>query len=292
MKPQITIATIGHSQHGRTSLTSAITTVLAQRHPELNTARTVQELAAAPTVKHEGISMRFSQVTYESEKRAYTHVDFPTTGDFVRAVTTGAVRPDGVLLAVDASAGGDVETRESVLFAAQAGIPQAVAALTKCDLQEDAEKLELVELELREMLSANGFPGDDLSVTRTYPQDALNGDQSAAGSLVNLVHALDENIAPAAPAADKPTQRFQATICLRAAEDAGRPVYVNARPRIGVDGREEETLLRLPGGLDSVPAGEYADVTFEMPTAVGLRQGKRFTLRDPLGAGIVTAILD
>ncbi|MFC4116578.1 elongation factor Tu [Nonomuraea zeae] len=193
-KPHMNIGTIGHIDHGKTTLTAAITKVLHDRFPELNKATPFDKIDKAPEEKARGITISIAHVEYQTEKRHYAHVDCPGHADYVKNMITGAAQMDGAILVVAATDGPMPQTKEHVLLARQVGVPYIVVALNKADMVDDEEILELVELEVRELLSQQEFPGDDLPVVRVSALKALEGDEKWADSIVELMNAVDENV--------------------------------------------------------------------------------------------------
>nr|P72231.2 RecName: Full=Elongation factor Tu; Short=EF-Tu [Planobispora rosea]CAA67345.1 elongation factor Tu [Planobispora rosea] len=203
-KPHMNIGTIGHIDHGKTTLTAAITKVLHDRYPELNKATPFDKIDKAPEEKARGITISIAHVEYQTEKRHYAHVDCPGHADYVKNMITGAAQMDGAILVVAATDGPMPQTKEHVLLARQVGVPYIVVALNKADMVDDEEILELVELEVRELLSAQEFPGDDLPVVRVSALKALEGDEKWADSIIELMNAVDENIPEPPRDTDKP----------------------------------------------------------------------------------------
>ncbi|MFD1542531.1 elongation factor Tu [Nonomuraea guangzhouensis] len=203
-KPHMNIGTIGHIDHGKTTLTAAITKVLHDRFPELNKATPFDKIDKAPEEKARGITISIAHVEYQTEKRHYAHVDCPGHADYVKNMITGAAQMDGAILVVAATDGPMPQTKEHVLLARQVGVPYIVVALNKADMVDDEEILELVELEVRELLSAQEFPGDDLPVVRVSALKALEGDEKWADSIIELMDAVDENVPEPPRETDKP----------------------------------------------------------------------------------------
>ena len=160
-KPHINIGTIGHVDHGKTTLTAAISKVLADKYPEYNEQRDYADIDGAPEERQRGITINISHVEYETDKRHYAHVDCPGHADYVKNMITGAAQMDGAILVVAATDGPMPQTKEHILLAKQVGVPALLVALNKCDMVDDEELLELVEMEVRELLSSQGFDGDD-----------------------------------------------------------------------------------------------------------------------------------
>ena len=190
-KPHVNVGTIGHVDHGKTTLTAALTTVLAQKFG--GAALAYDQIDAAPEEKARGITINSAHVEYETEKRHYAHVDCPGHADYVKNMITGAAQMDGAILVVAASDGPMPQTREHILLARQVGVPNIIVYLNKCDLVDDPELLELVEMEVRELLSEYKFPGDDIPVIRGSAKLALEGDQSEYGvpSVLKLAETMD-----------------------------------------------------------------------------------------------------
>ncbi|PPK69524.1 elongation factor Tu [Actinokineospora auranticolor] len=203
-KPHVNIGTIGHIDHGKTTLTAAISKVLHDKYPDLNPFTPFDEIDKAPEEKQRGITISIAHIEYQTEKRHYAHVDCPGHADYVKNMITGAAQMDGAILVVAATDGPMPQTREHVLLARQVGVPYIVVALNKADMVDDEEILELVELEVRELLSAQEFPGDDLPVVRVSALKALEGDAEWGARLIELMDAVDEAIPEPERETDKP----------------------------------------------------------------------------------------
>ena len=193
-KPHVNIGTIGHIDHGKTTLTAAITKVLHDKHPDLNPFTPFDEIDKAPEERQRGITIAIAHVEYQTEKRHYAHVDCPGHADYIKNMITGAAQMDGAILVVAATDGPMPQTKEHVLLARQVGVPAIVVALNKADMVDDEEILELVELEVRELLSDYEFPGDDVPVVRVSALKALEGDAEWSEKLLELMDAVDEYI--------------------------------------------------------------------------------------------------
>ena len=203
-KPHVNIGTIGHVDHGKTTLTAAITTVLANKG--LAEKKGYDNIDAAPEEKERGITISTAHVEYETNNRHYAHVDCPGHADYVKNMITGAAQMDGAILVVSAADGPMPQTREHILLARQVGVPSIVVYLNKADQVEDEELLELVEMEVRELLSSYEFPGDDIPIIKGSALKALEGDDSEIGSasIEALMDAVDNNIIEPKRATDKP----------------------------------------------------------------------------------------
>jgi elongation factor Tu len=202
-KPHVNIGTIGHIDHGKTTLTAAITKVLAKHDPK-NTFRSFDSIDNAPEEKARGITIAIAHVEYQTANRHYAHVDCPGHADYIKNMITGAAQMDGAILVVAATDGPMPQTREHILLARQVGVPRIVVALNKVDMVDDEELLELVELEVRELLSKYDFPGDDIPVVRVSALGALNGEADWEKSVDALMQAVDEYIPVPPRAVDKP----------------------------------------------------------------------------------------
>src|ERR1700755_1991310 len=192
-KPHVNIGTIGHIDHGKTTLTAAITKVLAKHNPKVK-FRSFDSIDNAPEEKARGITIAVAHIEYETANRHYAHVDCPGHADYIKNMITGAAQMDGAILVVAATDGPMPKTREHVLLARQVGVPYIVVALNKCDAVDDPEIMELVELEVRELLSSQEFPGDDLPVVRVSALKALEGDEEWGKSVLELMDAVDDNV--------------------------------------------------------------------------------------------------
>ena len=203
-KPHVNIGTIGHIDHGKTTLTAAITKVLHDKYPTLNEASAFDQIDKAPEERQRGITISIAHVEYQTEKRHYAHVDCPGHADYIKNMITGAAQMDGAILVVAATDGPMPQTREHVLLARQVGVPAIVVALNKCDMVDDDEILELVELEVRELLTEYEFPGDDLPVVRVAALPVLNGDAKWSESVMELMDEVDNYIPQPIREVDKP----------------------------------------------------------------------------------------
>jgi elongation factor Tu len=191
-KPHVNIGTIGHVDHGKTTLTAAITTVLAKGGKAQ--ARGYADIDAAPEEKERGITINTAHVEYESDKRHYAHVDCPGHADYIKNMITGAAQMDGAILVVSAADGPMPQTREHILLARQVGVPSIVVFMNKCDMVDDPELLDLVEMEIRDLLSKYEFPGDDIPIVRGSALKALNGDPEGEKAINALIEAVDNYI--------------------------------------------------------------------------------------------------
>ena len=202
-KPHVNIGTMGHIDHGKTTLTAAITKVLSEKNAGTSFTP-FDKIDAAPEERQRGITIQIAHVEYETENRHYAHVDMPGHADYVKNMITGAAQVDGAILVVSATDGPMPQTREHVLLARQVGVPYIVVALNKSDVVEDEELLELVEMEIRELLTSYDFPGDDTPIVRVSALKALEGDEAWGENVVELMAAVDSYIPEPERALDKP----------------------------------------------------------------------------------------
>ena len=203
-KPHCNIGTIGHIDHGKTTLTAAITKVLAEKYPQWNSFSAFENIDKAPEERQRGITISISHVEYQTELRHYAHVDCPGHADYVKNMITGAAQMDGAILVVSAADGPMPQTREHILLARQVGVPSIVVFLNKADMVDDEELIELVELEVRELLSAQEFDGDNCPIVRVAAFPAMNGDPKWSESILELMDAVDEYIPQPERETDKP----------------------------------------------------------------------------------------
>src|SRR5512138_3158302 len=202
-KPHVNVGTIGHIDHGKTTLTAAITKVLSKHNPKIQ-FRSFDSIDNAPEEKARGITIATAHVEYETPNRHYAHVDCPGHADYIKNMITGAAQMDGAILVVAATDGPMPQTREHVLLARQVGVPYVVVALNKVDAVDDPELLDLVELEVRELLSSYEFPGDEIPIIRISALKALEGDAEGIKGIENLLEALDTYVPLPQREVDKP----------------------------------------------------------------------------------------
>jgi len=201
-KPHVNVGTIGHVDHGKTTLTAAITMTLAAKDDKIE-VRSFDSIDKAPEERERGITIATAHVEYETENRHYAHVDCPGHADYVKNMITGAAQMDGAILVVSAADGPMPQTREHILLARQVGVPAIVVALNKCDMVDDEELLDLVELEVRELLSSYKFPGDDIPIVRLSALKAMEGDADSQKGLLGLMAAVDDYV----PQPERPTDK-------------------------------------------------------------------------------------
>ena len=254
-KPHCNVGTIGHIDHGKTTLTAAITKVLQKHNPKI-VFRSFDSIDNAPEEKARGITIATAHVEYETANRHYAHVDCPGHADYIKNMITGAAQMDGAILVVAATDGPMPQTREHVLLARQVGVPYIVVALNKCDAVDDPELLDLVELEVRELLKSYKFPGDDVPVIRLSALGALNGEAKWEAQIDALMKAVDESVPQPARELDKPF--------LMPIEDIfsiqGRGTVVTGRIERGKVkvGEEVEIVEMFKKQLDEGMAGDNA----------------------------------
>lgn len=203
-KPHVNVGTVGHVDHGKTTLTSAITMVLSKNGPGGTSFRSFDSIDNAPEEKARGVTIAINHIEYETENRHYAHVDCPGHADYIKNMITGAAQMDGAILVVSAPDGPMPQTREHILLARQVEVPRILVALNKCDMMDDEELLELVELEVRELLDRYEFPGDDTPIVRVSALKALEGDPDATKGVMDLVSAMDDYIPVPTRITDRP----------------------------------------------------------------------------------------
>jgi elongation factor Tu len=248
-KPHVNVGTIGHVDHGKTTLTAAITMVLAQNNPKIQ-VRDYGSIDNAPEERERGITIATAHVEYETEKRHYAHVDCPGHADYVKNMITGAAQMDGAILVVSAADGPMPQTREHVLLARQVGVPYIVVYMNKCDMVDDPELLDLVELEVRDLLTKYEFPGDKIPVIRGSAKAAMDGggkDAKANESILALMKAVDEYIPTPERQVDKPL--------LMAVEDV---FSISGRGTVGT-GRVERGKVKVGDKVEVVGLRETRD---------------------------------
>ena len=201
-KPHVNIGTIGHVDHGKTTLTAAITNVLAKKGQA--EVQNYADIDGAPEERERGITINTAHVEYETDTRHYAHVDCPGHADYVKNMITGAAQMDGAILVCAATDGPMAQTKEHILLAKQVGVPALVVALNKCDMVDDAELIELVEMEIRELLSSYDFPGDDIPVVQVSGLKAIEGEAEWEAKIEELMAAVDANIPEPEREVDKP----------------------------------------------------------------------------------------
>src|ERR1041385_7176127 len=242
-KPHCNIGTIGHVDHGKTSLTAAITKVLAEQGKAQFTA--YDQIDKAPEEKARGITIATAHVEYETDNRHYAHVDCPGHADYVKNMITGAAQMDGAILVVSAADGPMPQTREHILLARQVGVPRIVVALNKVDAVDDKELLDLVELEVRELLKSYQFPGDEIPVVKISALKAMQGDAEAQKGIQTLMDAVDKYI----PIPDRPV---------------GRPFLMPIEDVFSISGRGTVVTGRVEQG--KVKVGEEMEIVGIRPT--------------------------
>lgn len=241
-KPHINVGTIGHVDHGKTTLTAAITTVLAQGNPNV-TARKFEDIDSAPEERERGVTIATSHSEYETETRHYAHVDCPGHADYIKNMITGAAQMDGAILVVAAPDGPMPQTREHILLARQVNVPAIVVAMNKSDMMDDEELLELVELEIRELLSNYGFPGDDIPVVQVSALEALENATDPENKWVKAIHTLMAAVDDYIPVPERPVDL---------------PFLMPIEDVFGIKGRGTVATGRIERGV--VKVGEEVDI--------------------------------
>src|SRR5438874_1749267 len=319
-KPHVNVGTIGHVDHGKTTLTAAITTVLAKKG--MAEVRKYADIDNAPEEKERGITINTAHVEYQSEKRHYAHVDCPGHADYVKNMITGAAQMDGAILVVSAADGPMPQTREHILLARQVGVPSIVVFLNKVDMVDDPELLDLVEMEVRDLLTQYEFPGDKIPIVKGSALKALDGDADQEKQVLALVSAIDDYI----PVPDRPidqpflmpvedvfniegrgtvaTGRVErgvlkkmAEVYVLSKEEGGRhtPFFTNYRPQFYFRTTDVTGTVKLPDGVEMVMPGDNVAIEVELITPIAMEKTIRFAIREggkTVGAGRVSEILD
>jgi elongation factor Tu len=320
-KPHVNVGTIGHVDHGKTTLTAALTKVMAETHG--GTFMAYDQIDKAPEEKARGITISTAHVEYQSPNRHYAHVDCPGHADYVKNMITGAAQMDGAILVCSAADGPMPQTREHILLARQVGVPYIVVYLNKADMVDDAELLELVEMEVRELLSKYDFPGDDTPIIKGSALKALEGDQSEIGvpSVIKLVEEMDRYIPVPERAVDgaflmpvedvfsisgrgtvvtgrsiKPHTKFEGEVYVLTKEEGGRhtPFFKGYRPQFYFRTTDVTGSVELPEGVEMVMPGDNIKMTIELIVPIAMEEGLRFAIREggrTVGAGVVSKIL-
>ena len=304
-KPHVNIGTVGHVDHGKTTLTAAITKVLADKG--LAEKRDFEQIDNAPEEKERGITINTAHVEYQTDNRHYAHVDCPGHADYVKNMVTGAAQMDGAILVVAGTDGPMPQTREHILLARQVGVPALVVFINKVDLVDDAELLELVEMEIRELLNFYKFPGDDIPVVQGSALGALEGKAEWVEKIMELMSQVDSYIPEPTRETDKdflmPVEDVF-SITGRGTVATGRIErgVTNTGDAVDIIGMGAEDLKSTITGvemfrkiLDKGQAGDNLTIEVKLINKVALEQGLRFAIREggrTVGAGQVTEILD
>src|SRR5438874_134417 len=272
-KPHVNVGTIGHIDHGKTTLTAAITKVLATLS-SANKYTAFDQIDKAPEERERGITIAIAHLEYETANRHYAHVDMPGHADYIKNMITGAAQVDGAILVVSAADGPMPQTREHVLLARQVGVPYIVVALNKVDMVDDEELLDLVELEVRELLSAYEFPGDEVPVLRVSALKALEGDDASKQGILDLMSAVDQYI-------PEPTR------------DVDKPFVKGYRPQFYFRTTDVTGAIELPEGMEMVMPGDNTTMKVDLGAPIAMEEGLRFAIREgsrTVGAGRVVKI--
>src|SRR2546427_52646 len=287
-KPHVNVGTIGHIDHGKTTLTAAITKTLSLKGEA--EFRPFDSIDNAPEERERGITISIAHVEYETDKRHYAHVDCPGHADYIKNMITGAAQMDGAILVVSAADGPMPQTREHILLARQVGVPYIVVYLNKADMVDDKELLELVEVEVRELLSKYDFPGDKTPIVIGSALKALEGEDSELGtkSVLKLAEALDSYIPTPKREIDKP---FLMPV------EGGRhtPFLNNYRPQFYFRTTDVTGSVELPKGTEMVMPGDNVKMVVTLITPIAMEQGLRFAIREggkTVGAGVVAKIIE
>src|ERR671934_269035 len=309
-KPHVNVGTIGHVDHGKTTLTAAITKTLALKGMADFTP--FEQIDKAPEERQRGITIAIAHVEYETAQRHYAHVDCPGHADYIKNMITGAAQMDGAILVVSAPDGPMPQTREHILLARQVEVPAIVVYLNKVDLMDDEELLELVEMELRELLSKYNFPGDEIEIIgfgetrktvvtgvemfqKTLPE-GIAGDN--VGCLLRGVERteVERGQVLAKPGSITPHTKFNAEVYVLSKEEGGRhtPFFNGYRPQFYIRTTDVTGTIKIPEGMEMVMPGDNVQMEIELITPVAIEEGLRFAIREggrTVGAGAVTKVL-
>src|SRR5205085_2342597 len=288
-KPHVNVGTIGHVDHGKTTLTAALTKVAADKG--LATYVTYDQVAKASESQRRRdatkiLTIATSQVEYATANRHYTHVDCPGHADYVKNMITGAAQMDGAILVVSAVDGPMPQTREHILLARQVNVPAIVVFLNKCDLVDDAELLDLVELEVRELLSKYEFPGDDVPVIR-----GSGGEEVGVWVRGGEKHEGERGMVLAKPKSITPHTQFESEVYVLTKDEGGRhtPFFKGYRPQFYLRTTDVTGTVELPAGVEMVMPGDNTKMTIELITPIAMEEQLRFAIREggrTVGAGV------
>ena len=297
-KPHVNVGTIGHVDHGKTTLTAAITTVLAKKG--LSELRSFDSIDNAPEEKERGITINTSHVEYQTANRHYAHVDCPGHADYVKNMVTGAAQMDGAILVVAATDGPMPQTNEHVLLARQVNVPRIVVFLNKCDMVDDPEMLDLVELEVRDLLSKYEFDGDNTPIIRGSALGGLNGEAKWEDKIMELMDAVDKYIPDSQPEMDQAPSihtKFTAEVYMLDINEGGRDTGYFDGDRLQFYFKTTDVTgeIQLPIEIDMVMPGETLDITIELIQPIKITEEEPFIIRDDectVGLGRVATIIE
>src|SRR2546426_577143 len=294
-KPHLNVGTIGHIDHGKTTLTAAITQVLSEKGTNTS-VRSFESIDNAPEEKARGITTTPSPLEHEPENRHYAHVDCPGHADYIKNMITGAAQMDGAILVVSAADGPMPQTREHILLARQVEVPYIVVFLNKADMVDDPELLELVEMEVRELLSKYEFPGDDIPIVIGSALKALEGDEEWTPKILELMEAGDRGQVLSKPGWITPHTHFKAEVYVLSKDEGGRhtPFFNNYRPQFYFRTTDVTGAIKLPEGQEMVMPGDNTNMEIELIQPIAMDTGLRFAVREggrTVGAGVVTDVV-
>ena len=299
-KPHANIGTIGHVDHGKTTLTAAITKTLSVR-VEGNAAVDFENIDKAPEERERGITISTAHVEYETEKRHYAHVDCPGHADYVKNMITGAAQMDGAILVVAATDGVMAQTKEHILLSRQVGVPYIVVFMNKCDMVDDEELLELVEMEIRELLNEYEFPGDDTPVIQGSALKALEDPNGEWGDkIMELMDAVDKYIPDSQSEIDQASSihtKFTAEVYMLDINEGGRDTgyFDDDRLQFYFKTTDVTGEIQLPIEIDMAMPGETLDITIELIQPIKITEEEPFIIRDDectVGLGRVATIIE
>jgi small GTP-binding protein len=312
-KPHVNVGTIGHVDHGKTTLTAALTKVMSAKHG--GDTKAFDEIDNAPEERARGITIATAHVEYESDARHYAHVDCPGHADYVKNMITGAAQMDGAILVVSAADGPMPQTREHILLARQVGVPYIVVYLNKADMVDDEELLELVELEVRDLLSTYEFPGDDTPIVTGSALKATKTictgvemfrkllDEGQAGDNVGVLlrgtkrEDVERGQVLAKPGSITPHTKFECEVYILTKEEGGRhtPFFKGYRPQFYFRTTDVTGAVELPEATEMVMPGDNVQMVVELHAPIAMEDGLRFAIREggrTVGAGVVAKVIE
>ncbi len=318
-KPHINIGTIGHVDHGKTTLTSAITRCLKSTGLDVE-ERTFDSIDTAPEEKERGITIAIAHVEYETANRHYAHVDCPGHADYVKNMITGAAQMDGAILVVSAADGPMPQTREHILLARQVGVPYIVVFLNKVDMVDDPELIELVEMEVRDLLTKYEFPGNEIPVVKGSALKAMEcecTDKTACPNckvVLELMEKVDQYIKTlllrgmqkedvergqvvAKPSSITPHFNFMAQVYVLSKDEGGRhtPFFNGYRPQFYFRTTDVTGIVNLKEGVEMIMPGDNTEMEIKLISSIAMEEGQRFAIREggrTIGAGSVTRVIE
>lgn len=289
-KQNITIATVGNVDHGKSTLTSAITKLYGEYITD-------EEISIAPEVSKNGIKYSATLVEYETQTRHYFHYDMPAHSDYVKAIISGSVKLDGAILVVSAPDGVMAQTREQLKLLQQSGVSKVIIYISKCDMLDDSKSISSLEMELRELISKYGFDGKNTPIIKGSALKAIEGDKDGETSIQELITSMDKWITKKT-STEKATShtKFNAVVYLLTKEEGGSntPLFSDYKPQISISNSRESATINLPSGIDMVMPGDSVDMTISFKKSTYFKKGDNFQMYKDgklVGIGVVESII-